>query len=257
MASNNTSIPNFRKVEEELVSTKRIKIDDIKNESNVSDNLSEMRELLSKKPNIWKPLVWIDCEMTGLNVYKDHIIEICCIITDGNLEIIDEQGYESTVYCSKEILDSMNEWCVNQHGKSGLTEKILANPGRTLEKVEEELLAYIKKYVTEKNKAVMAGNSIHMDRFFMQREFPKVIDYLHYRLIDVSSVMEIGYRHNPELMKAFPKKAGNHTARSDILESINQLKWYRSNYLKNEEESKDVIQKFRESVQKDEDSKKT
>lgn len=209
-----------------------------------ADLQSMIRNIINSKKPIWKPLVWIDCEMTGLNVFQDHIIEICCIITDGNLEIIDEKGFESTVYQPKEVLDGMNEWCVNQHGKSGLTAKILENPQCELSKIEDELLEYIKQYV-QPNKGIMAGNSIHMDKFFMMREFPKIIDYLHYRLIDVSSIMEVGYRHNPELMKLFPKKQGNHTARSDILESINQLKWYKQNYLKGEPETKELIEKNR------------
>lgn len=170
--------------------------------------------------------------MTGLDIAKDHIIEICCIITDGNLNIIDQEGYESTVHVPKKVLDNMNEWCVNQHGKSGLTAKVLANPLQTLAKVQLELLEYIKLYVPQPRVAILAGNSIHMDKFFMMKEFPQVIEHLHYRLVDVSSIMEVGFRHNPALMKLFPKKQGNHTAKSDILESINQLKWYRSNYLR-------------------------
>ncbi|KAM9910601.1 hypothetical protein OXX69_004330 [Metschnikowia pulcherrima] len=183
-------------------------------------------------PAIFKPLVWIDCEMTGLDISKDHIIEICCIITDGNLNIIDEEGYESTVYVPKKVLDNMNEWCVSHHGESGLTAKILANPQQTLAKVQQELLEYIQSYISEPRTSLLAGNSIHMDKFFMMKEFPQVIDHLHYRLVDVSSIMEIGYRHNPALMKKCPKKKAAHTARSDIMESIAQLKWYRDNYLR-------------------------
>lgn len=219
------------------------------NESNLQ---SMMRNIINSKKPIWKPLVWIDCEMTGLNVFEDHIIEICCIITDGNLNVIDEKGFESTIYYPKNVLDSMNEWCVNQHGKSGLTAKVLENPQCELSKIEEDLLEYIKQYV-EPSKGIMSGNSIHMDKFFMMREFPKIIDYLHYRLVDVSSIMEVGYRHNPELMKLFPKKQGNHTAKSDILESINQLKWYKLNYLKGEVDTKDLIEE-QKSLEKENNS---
>lgn len=197
----------------------------------VADAVPKKRRLSS---SIYKPLVWIDCEMTGLDISKDHIIEICCIITDGNLNIIDEEGYESTVYVPKKVLDNMNEWCVNQHGKSGLTAKVLANPQQTLAKVQKELLEYIQSYIPEQRTSLLAGNSVHMDKFFMMKEFPQVINHLHYRLVDVSSVMEIGFRHNPMLMKLFPRKQGNHTAKSDILESINQLKWYRENYLRSD-----------------------
>lgn len=183
---------------------------------------------------LYKPLVWIDCEMTGLDISKDHIIEICCIITDGHLNVIDPVGYESTVYVSKKVLDNMNEWCVNQHGLLGLTAKVLANPQQTLAKVQAELLEYIQSYVPEPNTSLLAGNSVHMDKFFMMKEFPQVIEHLHYRLVDVSSIMEVGFRHNPELMKKYPKKKGAHTAKSDIMESIAQLKWYRDNYLRSD-----------------------
>lgn len=203
----------------------------------------------SKNRKIQKPVVWIDCEMTGLDVFNDHIIEICCIITDGNFEIIDEDGFESTIYYPKQVLDDMNEWCLSHHGQSGLIDKVLNNPQCTLPKIQTDLLNYIKKYI-EPKKALMAGNSVYMDKFFMMREFPQVVDYLHYRLIDVSSVMEIGMRHNPKLMKLFPTKKGNHTAKSDILESIEQLKWYRDHYLKNEEECYSFIMKNRDSTRK-------
>lgn len=185
----------------------------------------------TKKKSLFKPLVWIDCEMTGLNISTDNIIEICCIITDGNLNVVDDTGYESTVYYDDSVLVKMNDWCTKTHTESGLYKKVLDNPQNTLEKVQEELLSYIKKYIPEPRLAMLAGNSVHMDKFFMIKEFPLVIDHLHYRLIDVSSIAEVGLRHNPELMKFQPRKSNNHTARLDILESINQLKWLQENYL--------------------------
>ncbi|ODV79074.1 ribonuclease H-like protein [Suhomyces tanzawaensis NRRL Y-17324] len=201
-----------------------------------------MRDLLKQSTkNVEKPIVWIDCEMTGLDVFNDHIIEICCIITDGNLNIIDEDGYESVVYQPKEVLDAMNEWCINQHTKSGLVAKILASPEQVLPKVQTELYDYIQKYIPNQRTAIMAGNSIHMDKFFMMKEFPKVVEHLHYRLIDVSTIMEFGNRHNPQLMKQCPKKTQQHTAKSDILESIAQLQWYRDHYFKSYEETKKFI----------------
>lgn len=204
------------------------------------------------RSNIFKPLVWIDCEMTGLNVERDHIIEICCIITDGHLNVIDEKGYESTVYYPESVLSKMNEWCINTHTGSGLYKKVLDNPQLTLPKVELQLLEYIKQYV-EPNKAILSGNSIHMDKFFMCKEFPKVIDYLHYRLVDVSSIMEVGNRHNPELMALAPRKVQTHTAKSDIMESIAQLKWYREKYLKSEEETREFVQGEREKEKENEE----
>ncbi|KAG7664044.1 rex2 [[Candida] subhashii] len=179
------------------------------------------------------PLVWIDCEMTGLDVLgTDNIIEIACFITDGDLNIIDPQGYESTIYYPEQRLSQMNEWCISTHAASGLTQRILDHPEQTLEKVQGELLEYIKKYIPKKNVGIMAGNSIHMDKFFMMKEFPRVIEHLHYRLVDVSSISEVGKRHSPRLMKLMPSKKQLHTAKSDILESIEQLKWFREHYLK-------------------------
>lgn len=176
--------------------------------------------------------------MTGLDVFKDTIIEICCIITDSKLNILDAQGFESVIYKPKSVLDSMNNWCIEHHGKSGLTKKVLnaSSESKSLEKVEEALLEYIKKYVPLMGSAVLGGNTIHMDKFFMIREFPKVVDHLHYRVIDVSSISEICKRLNPELTKYQPRKKNCHTAKSDILESIGQLKWFSKYYLKSDKE---------------------
>lgn len=176
-----------------------------------------------------KPIIWIDCEMTGLDTVNDHIIEICCIITDQDLNVVDETGYESVVHYDAEVMDKMGEWCIEHHGSSGLTDKVLKSD-KSLEQVQSELLEYISKYVS-RNKGILAGNSVHMDRIFMVREMPKVVNYLFYRIIDVSTIMEVGKRHNPELIEKCPHKKSAHTAKSDILESIEQLRWYRDNYL--------------------------
>ncbi|GME90323.1 unnamed protein product [Ambrosiozyma monospora] len=172
--------------------------------------------------------------MTGLDHINDHIIEICCIVTDKDLNILDKQGYESVIHYSKERMDQMDEWCTSHHGASGLTEKVI-NSEKTLAQVEDELLAYISKFVTEKI-GILAGNSIHMDRLFMVREMPKVVDFLTHRLIDVSTIMEVSKRHNPLIHGLLPPKVGAHTAKMDIIESINQLKFYRDNYLKSKTE---------------------
>lgn len=184
----------------------------------------------AKLLDLYRPMVWIDCEMTGLDTQNDHIIEICCVITDGHLNIADPEGYESTVYVPKSTLDKMGEWCTRQHGESGLTAKVLANPQQLLAVVEEELLSYIKAFIPEPRTSVLAGNSVYMDKIFMMREFPKVVEHLHYRLVDVSLIMEFGVRHNPALMRKRPKKDLKHTAKLDIMDSIDQLKWYRENY---------------------------
>ncbi|CCC72021.1 hypothetical protein NCAS_0J00420 [Naumovozyma castellii] len=202
---------------------------------------------------IFKPIVWIDCEMTGLDHKNDKIIEICCIITDGYLNIVDPEGnncYESVIHYGNDVMDHMNEWCIDQHGKSGLTQKVLDSK-KTREQVEEELLAYIKKFIPEKNIGVLAGNSIHMDRLFMLKEFPNVIDHLFYRLIDVSTIMEVSRRHNPDLLEVVPRKETAHTAKKDILESIAQLKWYQDHYLKNSKETAKFVQQAKKLQEKE------
>lgn len=102
----------------------------------------------------------------------------------------------------------MDEWCTTTHTKSGLIDKVLAHPEATTDKIETELLNYIQRYVTKPRVGVLAGNSIHMDKFFMMKQFPKVIDYLHYRVVDVSTIMEFGQRHAPTLMSYSPGKKG-------------------------------------------------
>ncbi|KAK6458355.1 ribonuclease H-like domain-containing protein [Scheffersomyces xylosifermentans] len=208
-----------------------------------------MQALLKKTRKVENPLVWIDCEMTGLDVFgDDHIIEVCCIITDGDLNIIDEEGYESTVYFPKERLDQMDEWCTTQHNASGLVTKILENPQQTMDKVAQDLTNYIMKYVPQPRTGILAGNSVHMDKIFLMKDMPQVTNHLHYRLVDVSTIMEFGRRHNPELMKCCPKKVGAHTAKADILESIAQLEWYRDFYFKDKEESAETITAFEEEA---------
>ncbi len=177
------------------------------------------------------PLVWIDCEMTGLDHKNDQIIEICCLLTDDNLQLIDPKGYEAVIHCPKEKLDAMSQWCVDHHGRSGLTQKCIEST-KTLADVETELLAYIKRFVTSKNSGVLAGNSVHQDRIFLAKDMPQIDEYLHYRILDVSSIKETIKRHSPKMNKRVPRKVASHTARSDILESIAELKWYYNNYLR-------------------------
>lgn len=200
----------------------------------------------NKKPEttnaeLFKPLVWIDCEMTGLDHHKDRIIEICCIITDGDYKIVDDNCFESVIHCDSQVMNSMNDWCIEHHGSSGLTKKVLESD-KTLEQVEQDLLKFIQKYIPTPNVGVLAGNSVHMDRLFMLKDFPKVINHLFYRLIDVSTIMEISFRHNQDLATVAPRKEKAHTAKSDILESIEQLQWYTKHYLKDRQETQSFVQ---------------
>lgn len=167
--------------------------------------------------------------MTGLDHTSDSIIEISCFLTDNKLDLLDPEGFSRVIHCPKEKLDQMDEWCTKTHTNSGLIDKVLASH-HTAESVQEELLKYIKAHAGPK-KGILAGNSVHVDRLFLMREFPEVSDYLHYRIVDVSSLKEIGIRHNPQLISQLPPKKMKHTAKEDILESIEELRWYYSNYL--------------------------
>ncbi|KAH0063204.1 ribonuclease H-like protein, partial [Aureobasidium melanogenum] len=112
------------------------------------------------------PLVWIDCEMTGLDLSKDTIMSLCCFVTDAQLNLLDENGYEAVIHHEQSQLDAMGEWCTEQHGKTGLTAACLASD-KTAEQVAEELLAYVQKYCPERKKALLAGNTVHADRAFL------------------------------------------------------------------------------------------
>ncbi|XBW36356.1 hypothetical protein QEN19_001935 [Hanseniaspora menglaensis] len=202
----------------------------------------EKKVAQKKSTYIYRPLVWIDCEMTGLDHKNDVIIEVCAIITDGNLNIIDEAGYESVVYCPKEKLESMGEWCLDHHTKSGLVERCSTSVDRTMEVVEEELLAYLKKYIPNQNVGLLAGSSIHMDKIFLMKDMPKIVEHLHYRLVDVSTVMELCKRLNNPLFNCMARPVSDHTAKKDILNSINLMRWYNEHFFKSPNDTKLYVQ---------------
>lgn len=170
-------------------------------------------------------LVWIDLEMTGLDAQKDTILEIATIITDGELNEI-AQGPSLVIGHDQETLNHMSEWVTKTHTKSGLVEKVLASD-ITMAQAEEETLAFIATHCIQ-NKAILAGNSIWQDKYFLMNHMPKIIAYLNYRLIDVSSVKEIVRRWYPRNEKNCFCKPSTHRALSDIRESIEELKHYRT-----------------------------
>ncbi|EOO02475.1 putative rna exonuclease protein [Phaeoacremonium minimum UCRPA7] len=173
------------------------------------------------------PLVWIDCEMTGLNVDSDHIIEIFCLITDGDLNLLDEAGWGTVIHQSKERMDMMDEWCTRVHGKSGLTAAVIES-SVTAQQAADELLAYIQKYVPDRKTALLAGNSVHADRAFLRKEpYKKVTQHLHHRIMDVSTLKEAAKRWCPEIARRVPSKKALHQARQDIIESIEEAKYYK------------------------------
>jgi len=169
-------------------------------------------------------IVWIDCEMTGLDFKNDLLVEIACVITNAQLEQVSE-GLNIVIQAPTERLETMDPFVVNMHTESGLLPEI--PNGVTLETAEELLFDYITSHIPEASKAPLAGSSVHVDRIFLQRDMPRIDSYLHYRIIDVSSVKELARRWYPKAYFASPPKTGNHRALGDILDSINELKYYR------------------------------
>ncbi|MDH5711832.1 MAG: oligoribonuclease [Gammaproteobacteria bacterium] len=172
-------------------------------------------------------LIWIDLEMTGLDPLSDRIIEIATIVTDKNLNIIDE-GPSVVVHQSDELLNGMDEWCTNQHGKTGLTERV-RNSSISEQTAEAVTIAFLRKYVPQ-GKSPMCGNSICQDRRFLARWMPELEEYFHYRNLDVSSLKELATRWAPQALEGFAK-TGNHLAMDDIKDSIAELKHYRKTML--------------------------
>ncbi|KAJ2032348.1 Phosphatidylinositol 3,4,5-trisphosphate-dependent Rac exchanger 2 protein [Coemansia sp. RSA 922] len=174
------------------------------------------------------PLVWIDCEMTGLDSENDTILEIACIITDGNLNIL-ASGPEIVIHHPKHVLDAMNEWCVEHHGKSRLTARVLSSTV-TMEQAEATVLDLVKSCCAQPRVAVLAGNSVHVDCAFLRHYMPKLVEHLHYRIVDVSSVKELARRWNPNVLQMAPAKNLSHRALDDIIESIEELRYYREKF---------------------------
>ncbi len=172
-------------------------------------------------------LIWIDLEMTGLDPNSDVIIEIATIITNKHLQIIDE-GPSIVIHQSDDVMNNMDEWCTNQHGKSGLTERV-RNSAISIDTAENLTLAFLKQYVSI-HKSPMCGNSICQDRRFLARYMPKLEDFFHYRNLDVSTLKELTLRWAPEKKMVYQKES-SHLAMDDIKDSIDELKHYRENIL--------------------------
>jgi oligoribonuclease len=173
-------------------------------------------------------LIWIDLEMTGLDVDKDSILQIACIVTNGTLTKKVE-GEEIVIHHSDDVLDAMNEWCQEHHGKSGLIDDVRAST-IDMKTAEERVLEFIKMYAEENSP--IAGNTVHVDVQFLKRYMPRITDYAHYRIVDVSTVGELCKRWYPKAFKRQKKKVLAHTAMSDIRESIEQLQFLRKNIFK-------------------------
>ncbi|MBC3812008.1 MULTISPECIES: oligoribonuclease [Undibacterium] len=173
-------------------------------------------------------LIWVDMEMTGLDPDNDRIIEVAVVVTDSQLNVLAE-GPVFAIHQSDETLNKMDAWNKGTHGRSGLIDKVKASTFSEAD-AEEALIAFLKPYVPA-GKSPMCGNSICQDRRFMARGMPKLEAFFHYRNLDVSTLKELCRRWKPELSTGF-KKHQKHTALADIVESIEELKYYRQHFIK-------------------------
>jgi len=170
-------------------------------------------------------LVWIDCEMTGLDTGSDLLIEVAALVTDGELNVLGD-GVDVVIGATAEELSRMPDVVRDMHAASGLTDEVLAS-SISLADAEQQVLAYIKQWVPEAGKAPLCGNSIATDRGFLTRDMPELDGWLHYRMVDVSSVKELARRWYPRAYYGSPKKGGGHRALADIRESVLELRYYR------------------------------
>ncbi len=183
---------------------------------------------MSSEMNKDDNLIWIDLEMTGLEPEQDVIIEIATIVTDSQLNILAE-GPVYAIQQSKETMDAMDDWNTNQHGKSGLTQRVLDSQV-TAAQAEQDTIDFLRQWVPE-GKSPICGNSIGQDRRFLVRYMPKLESYFHYRNLDVSTLKELARRWRPDVL-AGVKKSGAHLALDDIIDSIEELKHYRAEFIR-------------------------
>eukprot|EP00873_Tetraselmis_striata_P017782 jgi/Tetstr1/438046/TSEL_026672.t1 len=171
------------------------------------------------------PLVWIDLEMTGLDPVQHSIIEIACLVSDGSLDTVVE-GPEIAIHTPEATLQGMNEWCQKHHHESGLVDRCRKSKV-SLQDAEQAVLEFVRSHVPSSGQALLAGSSVHVDLAFLRAHMPRLAEHLHYRIVDVSTVMELAKRWFPQEFKRAPRKKSSHTAMSDIRDSLAQLKYYR------------------------------
>jgi len=170
-------------------------------------------------------LIWLDLEMTGLDPERERIIEIAGLVTDGQLNVVAE-GPELVVHQPEALLAAMDDWNREHHGASGLTERVRASEVSEAQ-AEARMLAFLEEHC-EKGVAPLAGNSVHQDRRFLRRYMPRIDDFLHYRIVDVSTLKELVRRWYPEVDAGAPPKKESHRAMDDIRESLEELRYYRA-----------------------------
>jgi oligoribonuclease len=169
-------------------------------------------------------IVWIDCEMTGLSLQHDALVEVAALVTDTELQVLGE-GVDVVIKPPEAAVAQMLDVVRGMHTTSGLLTAL--DEGITLEEAEDRVLAYVREHVPTARKAPLAGNTVYVDRGFLARDMPRLDDHLHYRLIDVSSIKELARRWYPRIYFNSPTKSGGHRALADIRESIEELKYYR------------------------------
>ena len=170
-------------------------------------------------------IVWIDCEMTGLDLVADALVEVAVIVTDSELRVLDG-GIDVVIAPPAEALAQMNDYVRAMHTSSGLLEELAA--GMTLDEAQRVVVEYVRRWVPDAGKAPLAGNSVGTDKTFLDRDMPELVGHLHYRIIDVSSIKELARRWYPRVYFNAPTKRGGHRALADILESIDELRYYRA-----------------------------
>ena len=169
-------------------------------------------------------IVWIDCEMTGLDLTADALIEVAALVTDSQLTVLGE-GVDVVIRPPDGVLEQMEDVVRTMHTTSGLLAEL--ESGTTLEQAQNAVLEYVRHWVPDARKAPLAGNSVGTDRGFLARDMPELEQHLHYRIVDVSSIKELARRWYPRVYFASPAKSGGHRALADIQESIEELKYYR------------------------------
>ncbi|XP_011881319.1 PREDICTED: probable oligoribonuclease isoform X2 [Vollenhovia emeryi] len=172
-------------------------------------------------------IVWLDMEMTGLEVETCHILEVACFVTDEHLALASDH-LNIVIHQPDKVLENMSEWCKLQHRKTGLIQACRLSE-TTLEEAQRSTLRFLENHVP-RGACPLAGNSVYMDRMFLRKYMPLVDDYLHYRIIDVSTVKDLARRWQPEISKAAPRKQHSHRAEHDIKDSLNELRYYKKNF---------------------------
>ncbi|XP_066327346.1 oligoribonuclease-like isoform X1 [Miscanthus floridulus] len=200
-----------------------------KNEQNDTTAVNYEAALVSSSGDYRMPLVWIDLEMTGLDITKDRILEIACVITDGKLTKQIE-GPDLVISQSKDCLDNMGEWCKTHHAASGLTERVLQSE-LSEHDAEAKVLDFVRKHINS-GTPLLAGNSVYVDLLFLKKYMPQLAAVFSHVIVDVSSIMALCIRWYPKERKRTPRKQKTHRAMDDIKESIAELKYYKDNIFK-------------------------